>query len=79
VGLAGAGRAQHDDVLAGVEEAELAEVVDHLFLDRALEAEVEFLERLAGGEAGLLDAVLAAVALARGDLGLEHRFEEAFV
>ena len=63
VGLAGPGRAEQHDVLARVEEVELAEVLDHLALDRALEAEVELLERLAGGEAGGLDPALAAVAL----------------
>jgi len=77
--FAGAGRAQQDYVLAGVEKVELAKVLDHLLLDRALEGEVELLERLAGGEACLLDAALAAVAFSGGDLGGEHRFEEAFV
>src|SRR5919198_2478881 len=41
--------------------------------------EVELLERLSGREAGGLDPRLAAVALARGDLGCEHRLEEALV
>jgi hypothetical protein len=36
-------------------------VLDHGLLDRALEAEIELLEGLAGGEAGGLDPVLAAV------------------
>jgi hypothetical protein len=57
----------------------LAEVEDERLLDRALEAEVEFLERLAGGEASLLDPALAAVRVPRGDLGLEQRFGEALV
>ena len=56
VGLAGAGRAEQDDVLPAVQEVELAEVLDHLLLDRALEGEVELLERLSGREAGGLDA-----------------------
>jgi hypothetical protein len=47
-----------------VQEVELAEVLDHLAADRALEGEVELLERLAGREAGRLDARLAAVRLA---------------
>ena len=79
VGLAGAGRAEQDDVLAGVQEVELAEVLDDLALDRALEGEVELLERLAGGEARGLDAALAAVALARGDLGREQDLGEALI
>jgi hypothetical protein len=52
-----------------VQEVELAEVLDHLLLDRALEGEVELLEGLAGGEARGLDAALAAVRLARRLLG----------
>ena len=43
------GRAQEDDVLARVQEVELAEVLDDLALDRALEGEVELFERLARG------------------------------
>jgi hypothetical protein len=49
--LAGAGRPEQDDVLLGVQEVELAEVLDDLALDRALEGEVELLERLALREA----------------------------
>jgi hypothetical protein len=44
-----------------------------------LEAEVELLERFAGGEAGLFDPALAAVGVAGGDLGGEQRFGEALV
>jgi len=62
-----------------VEEVELAEVLDDLPLERALEAEVELFERLAGGEARRLDPRLAAMALARGDLGCEQRLSEALV
>jgi hypothetical protein len=79
VRLAGPGRAEQNDVLARVEEVELAEVLDHLALDGALEAEVELLERLAGREASRLDPALAAVGLARGDLGLKQRLGEALV
>jgi len=38
-----------------VQEIELAEVLDDLLLDRALEGEVELLEGLAGGEACCAD------------------------
>jgi hypothetical protein len=62
-----------------VEEVELAEVLDDLALDRALEGEVELLERLAGRKAGCLDAVLAAVRLPGGDLGGKQRLGEALV
>jgi hypothetical protein len=75
--LAGAGRAEQHDVLATGQEVELAEVLDQRRLDRALEREVELLERLAGGEAGGLDAALAAVRLARGVLGRQRRLGEA--
>jgi hypothetical protein len=54
-----------------VQEVELAQVLDDLPFDRALEGEVEVLERLSGGEAGRPDARLAAVALARRDVGRE--------
>jgi hypothetical protein len=77
--LAGAGRSEQDHVLFGVQEVELAEVLDDGLLDRALEGEVELLQRLAGGEAGGLDAALAAVALARGDLGREQRLGEPLI
>src|SRR6187431_2207896 len=45
------GRAQEDDALLGVQEVELAEVLDVLAPDRALEGEVARLERLALREA----------------------------
>jgi hypothetical protein len=43
-------------------------VEDERLLHRALEAEVELLERLSGREAGLLDPRLAAVGGTGGDL-----------
>src|SRR5215213_5421812 len=75
--LARAGRAEQNDVLAAVQEVELAEMQDRLAPQRGLEGEVELLERLAGGEARRLDAGLAAVAVAAVDLGLEQRGGEA--
>jgi hypothetical protein len=48
-----------------VQEVELAEVLHHLALDRALKVEVELLERLARREARRLDPALAAVGVAR--------------
>jgi hypothetical protein len=59
-----------------VEEVELAEMNDRGLLDRALEGEVELLERLVGGEARGLDAGLAAVAVAAVDLGLLNGGDE---
>jgi hypothetical protein len=79
MGLAGAGRSEQDDVLPCVEEVELAEVLDHLLFDRALEGEVELLERLAGGEPRSADAALAAVRVPSGGLGCEQRLREALI
>jgi hypothetical protein len=79
VGLAGAGRAEQDDVVFGFEEVELAEVEHKRLLDRALEAEVELLKRLAGREARLPDPGLAAVSVTRRLLGLQHGLEEVLV
>src|SRR5262249_15168341 len=77
--LAGPRRAQEDDVVLRGEEIELAQVQDERLLDRALEAEVELLGRLAGGEAGLLDSALAAVRVSRCDLGRKKGLGEALV
>jgi hypothetical protein len=51
VRLAGPGRAEQDDVVFGGEEVELAEVEHERLLHRALEAEVELLERFWPGSA----------------------------
>jgi hypothetical protein len=66
--FAGAGWAEQHDVLLAVQEVQLAEVLDHLFLDRPLEGEVELLEGLAGD-----------MALARGPLSGACRLEDALV
>jgi hypothetical protein len=72
VRLAGAGRAEQDDVLAAGEEVELAEVQDGVALEAGLEGEVELLDRLARWEPSGLDAGLAAVAVAAVGLGLQQ-------
>src|SRR5579862_745285 len=77
--LAGPWGSEQDHVLAGVQEVELAEMLDHGLLHAALEGEVELLERLAGGEPGGLDATLAAVTVARGDLSAEQDLGEPLV
>jgi hypothetical protein len=77
--FAGAGRAEQHDVLLAGEEVELAEVQDVGLLDRALEGEVELLQRLARREAGGLDAGLAAVAVAAVDLGLQNGGDELLI
>jgi len=48
-------------VLAGVEEVELPEVLDHRLLHTAPEREVKLLQRLAGGKPGGADAALPAM------------------
>src|SRR4051794_39205056 len=63
-------------ITAGVQEVELAEVLDDRLLHRALEGEVDLLQRLAGRESGGLDAAFAAVAVARRHLGCEQRLGE---
>src|SRR4051794_40828751 len=65
--------------LAAVQEVELAEVNDRGLLDRALEGKVELLQRLVRREARLLDAGLAAVAVAAVDLGLKDGGDELLV
>ena len=79
VGLAGAGRAEQDDVLLAGEEVELAEVQDRVAAERGLEGEVELLERLARREPRGLDPGLAAVAVAAVDLGLQQRRGELLI
>jgi hypothetical protein len=73
MGLAGSRGPEQDDVLATVQEVELAEVEHLLAADRGLEGEVELLKRLSGGEPGGLDAALTAVAVAAICLGLQQR------
>ena len=68
---------EQDEILAAGEKVELAEVLDDLALDGTLEGEVEVLERLACGETRGLDSALAAIALARCDLGREQDLGEA--
>ena len=79
VGLAGAGRAEEHDVVAGGDEVEGAEVGDDVAFEGALVVEVELVEGLAGREAGGADAELAAVGLAGGDLAFEAGGEELLV
>jgi hypothetical protein len=51
-------------------------MLDHLLLDAALEGEVELLKRLSGREPGGFDPVLAAVAVADGDLRCEQNLQD---
>jgi hypothetical protein len=62
-----------------VQEVELVDVLDDLLLHRALEGEVELLQRFAGGEPRGLDPPLAAVAVARGDLDPQQHLREPLI
>ena len=64
------GRAEQDHVLAAVQEVELAEVLDHLLLDRALEGEVELLKRLSAGKRAAL-ILFSPPWLSRAETSLE--------
>ena len=79
VGLAGAGRAEQDDVLAAGQEVELAEMQDGVAWHRRLEGEVELLERLARRKPRRLDPCLPAVAVAAIGLGLQQRRGELLI
>ena len=72
MGLAGSGWSEEHDVGAFGDEVEGAEVRDEVTFEGALEAVVEVLECLAGGEAGGANAALAAVVLSGGDFAFEH-------
>jgi hypothetical protein len=72
-------RSEQDDVLLAGQEVELSEMQDRGLLDRALEGEVELLQRLARWEARRLDATLAAVGVAAVGLGLQQRGREVLV
>ena len=76
VGLAGAGRAEEDHVVAGGDEVQGAQVGDGVAFERAGVVEVELLQALAGGETGSADAALAAVRFPGGDLALQAGDQE---
>jgi hypothetical protein len=62
-----------------VQEVELAKMLDHRLAHRALEGEVELLERLAGRKLRRLDPALAAVGLAGRDLGGKQCLGKALI
>ncbi len=79
MGLAGAGRAEEHDVVAGGDEVQGAQVGDQVAAEAAGVVEIELFQGLAGGEPGGADASLAAVGLAGGDLALQAGDEELLV
>jgi hypothetical protein len=66
VGFAGARRAKEQDVVAGGDEVQGAQMGDQLALESSGVVEVEVLQALAAGEPGGADAALTAVALSSG-------------
>ena len=71
VSFAGAGRAEEDDVVAGGDEVQGAQVGDQVAFEAAGVVEVEPLRALAGREPGSPDPALAAVGVVGGDLALQ--------
>jgi hypothetical protein len=76
MGLAGPGWAQEDHVVAGGDEVQGAQVGDQVAFEAAGVVVVELLQALAGREAGVADAALAAVGFAGGDLALQAGGQE---
>jgi hypothetical protein len=77
VGLAHAGRAEEDHVLAPLDEAERMEALQLVALDRGLEAEVEVGQRLHRGQAGGAHRGLEPPLVPQGDVTPQqfgHRF-----
>jgi hypothetical protein len=79
VGLAGAGRAEQQDVLPRGDKVQGPEVGDQVALEPAGVVEVELLQALAGREPGSPDPALAAVRLSGGDLALQAGDQELLV
>jgi hypothetical protein len=77
--LAGPGWAQEHRVLPRGHEVQGAQVGDLLALEAAGVVKVELLQALAGREAGVADAALAAVGFSGGDLALQAGSQELLV
>ena len=72
VGLAHAGRAEHDDVVAVLDEVTARQRLDLLLVERRLIAEVEGLQRFDEGEARHAGAHGDVLGRLRGDLLGQH-------
>src|SRR6266508_701446 len=79
VGLAGPWWAEEDHILPCGDEVQRAEVGDLVAFQGSGVVIVELLQRLAGREACLADAALAAVGLSGGDLALQAGGQELLV
>ena len=71
VGFAGAGWAEEDDVVAGGDEVQGAQMGDGVAFESAGVVEVELLQGFSCREPGGADAALAAVGLPGGDFALQ--------
>lgn len=76
VALAGAALPGEDEVLLATDEVEAGELEDDGLVELGLEGEVEGLERLAFGQAALVDAALDAPLDLVGGLGAEDVIEQ---
>lgn len=76
VGLAGAGRAEEDHVLAGGDEVQGSQVGDLFAFEPSGVVEVEVLQRLAPWEPGGADTTFTAVGLSGCDLPLQAGSQE---
>ena len=79
VGFAGAGWADEADVGVLFDPGELREVHDQRPLGGGLGGEVEVLERLVRGEAGVSGCAAGAGGVAGEHLGLQQRLEELLI
>jgi len=79
MGLADAGRAEQDDGLGALDEAQAGQLADLLAVDRRLKVEIELLEALHPGEPGELEAALHPALVPAAPLGFEGLGEKAFV
>ena len=77
--LAHPGRAEQDDVLVALDEAQTGELADLLAIDRRLVVKVKLIEGLDPGQAGLLEAPLHAALVAPAPFGFERPGEEGLV
>ena len=79
MGLADAGRAEQDDVLGALDEAQAGELAHLLAVDRGLEVEVELVQALGPRQPGQLEPALDPALVPAPPLGLQGFGEKALV
>src|SRR5262249_3078812 len=77
--LADAGRAEEDDVLGALDEAQAGQLAELLAVDRGLKVEIKLVERLDPRQPGQLEPALDAALVPAAPLGLQGLGEEALV